>query len=98
MNKLKEYLESLDLNEIHPSDIAKILKTLNDKEFSDALKLVPKDLLGDVALALPDRYFDDVVENLSVDELSHAVTELESDDQAEFMQELQKICNENDIL
>jgi magnesium transporter len=90
MNKLKEYLESLDLNEIHPSDIAKILKTLNDKEFSDALKLVPKDLLGDVALALPDRYFDDVVENLSVDELSHAVTELESDDQAEFMQELEE--------
>ena len=90
MNKLKEYLESLDLNEIHPSDIAKILKTLDDKEFSDALKLVPKDLLGDVALALPDRYFDDVVENLSVDELSHAVTELESDDQAEFMQELEE--------
>ena len=90
MNKLKEYLESLDLNEIHPSDIAKILKTLNDKEFSDALKLVPKDLLGDVALALPDRYFDDVVENLSVDELSHAITELESDDQAEFMQELEE--------
>ena len=90
MNKLKEYLESLDLNEIHPSDIAKILKTLNDKDFSDALKLVPKDLLGDVALALPDRYFDDVVENLSVDELSHAITELESDDQAEFMQELEE--------
>ena len=90
MNKLKEYLESLDLNEIHPSDIAKILKKTDDKEFSDALKLVPKDLLGDVALALPDRYFDDVVENLSVDELSHAITELESDDQAEFMQELEE--------
>jgi magnesium transporter len=90
MNKLQEYLESLDLNEIHPSDIAKILKTLDDKEFCDALKLVPKDLLGDVTLALPDRYFDDVVENLSVDELSHAVTELESDDQAEFMQELEE--------
>ena len=89
MNMLEEYLTSHDLNEIHPSDIAKILKQLDDNEFSDALKLVPKDLLGDVALALPDRYFDDVVENLSVDELSHAVTELESDDQADFMQELE---------
>jgi len=88
MNMLQEYLESHDLNEVHPSDIAKILKKLDDKEFSDALKLVPKDLLGDVTLALPDRYFDDVVENLSVDELSHAVTELESDDQVDFMQEL----------
>ncbi|NPA60541.1 MAG: magnesium transporter [Epsilonproteobacteria bacterium] len=91
MNKLQEYLNAHDLSEVHPSDIAKILKTLDDSEFSDAIKLVPKDLVGDVALALPDRYFDDVVESLSVDELSHAVTELESDDQLEFMQELEEI-------
>ncbi|MBL0709209.1 MAG: magnesium transporter [Sulfurimonas sp.] len=91
MNKLKEYLTSHDLSEMHPSDIAKILKKLSDAEFVDALKLVPKNLLGDVALALPDRYFDDVVENLSVDELSYAVTELESDDQTDFMQELEEL-------
>ncbi|WP_321779422.1 magnesium transporter [Sulfurimonas sp.] len=91
MNKLQEYLNSHDLSEIHPSDIAKILKQLDDSEFVDALKFVPKDLIGDVALALPDRYFDDVVENLSVDELSYAVTELESDDQTDFMQELEEL-------
>lgn len=91
MNKLQEYLDSHELSEIHPSDIAKILKQLEDSEFADALKLVPKDIIGDVALALPDRYFDDVVENLSVDELSHAVTELESDDQVDFMYELGEV-------
>ena len=91
MNKLTECLNSHDISEIHPSDIAKILKTLDEREFVDALKFVPKDLLGDVALALPDRYFDDVVENLSVDELRHAVTELESDDQVDFMQELEEL-------
>ena len=90
MTKLKDYLNSHELSEMHPSDIAKILKQLEDSEFSDALKLVPKDLLGDIALALPDRYFDDVVESLSIDELSHAVTELESDDQVDFMQELEE--------
>ena len=90
MNKLEDYLNSHPLSEIHPSDIAKILKQLDDSEFARALKLVPKDLLGDVALALPDRYFDDVIENLSVDELRHAVTELESDDQADFMHELEE--------
>ncbi|MEN8304404.1 MAG: magnesium transporter, partial [Campylobacterota bacterium] len=63
----------------------------DDSEFSDAVKLIPKDIVGDVALALPDRLFDDVIENLSVDELSHAVTELESDDQADFMQELEEL-------
>ncbi|HIP19931.1 MAG TPA: magnesium transporter [Sulfurimonas sp.] len=91
MNQLQDYLNAHETSDMHPTDIAKILKSLSDDEFSDAIKLVPKDLVGDVALALPDRYFDDVVENLSVDELSHAVTELESDDQAEFMQELEDL-------
>ena len=90
MNKLQEYLASHEISEIHPSDIAKILKKLDDNEFSDAVKLVPSELVGDVALALPDRLFDDVVESLTVDELSQAVSELESDDQAEFMQELEE--------
>jgi len=76
---------------MHPSDIAKILKELEDSDLNEAIKLIPKDLVGDVALALPDRYFDFVVESLSVDELSHAVTELESDDQLEFMQELEEV-------
>ena len=88
MNTLQDYLNAHDASEMHPSDIANILRALDDEAFSAAIKLVPKDLVGDVALTLPDRYFDDVVENLSVDELSHAVTELESDDQVEFMQEL----------
>ena len=91
MNQLQDYLNAHETSDMHPTDIAKILKSLSDDEFSDAIKLVPKDLVGDVALALPDRYFDNVVENLSVDELSHAVTELESDDQAEFMQELEDL-------
>lgn len=91
MNKLQEYLSSHEPSEVHPSDIAKILKQLDDSKFADALKLVPKDLIGDVALALPDRYFDDVVGNLSVDELRHAVTELESDDQVDFMHELEEV-------
>ena len=88
MNKLQEYLDSYELSEIHPSEIANILKQLDDSEFSDAVKLIPSSFVGDVALALPDRYFDDVVESLTVDELSQAVSELESDDQAEFMYEL----------
>ncbi len=91
MIKLQEYLDAHDASEIHPSDIAKILKQLDDSTFSDAIKLIPKDIVGDVALALPDRYFDDVIDSLTVDELSHAVTELESDDQVDFMQELEDL-------
>jgi len=94
MNKLEEYLTAHEISEMHPSKIAKILKQLDDGEFADAVKLIPKNLLGDVALALPDRLFDDVVGSLSVDELRHAVSELESDDQAEFMQELHEVDQE----
>ena len=94
MNQFQEYINSHEISEMHPSNIAKLLKNISDEEFSNAVKLIPKDLVGDVALALPDRLFDDVVENLSVDELSHAVSELESDDQLEFMQELGDIDEE----
>ncbi|HFB53229.1 MAG TPA: magnesium transporter [Sulfurimonas autotrophica] len=84
-------MQSHDVSEMHPSEIANILRGMDDHTFSEAIKKVPKELVGDVALALPDRYFDDVVENLSVDELSQAVSELESDDQLEFMQELEDV-------
>ncbi|MCF6330776.1 MAG: magnesium transporter [Sulfurimonas sp.] len=91
MQKLHEYLNSHNISEMHPSDIAQILKYLDDSKFGEAVKLIPKDLIGDVALALPDRLFNDIVENLNVDELSHAVTKLESDDQHKFMQELHEL-------
>ncbi len=91
MNELNNYIQSREVSEMHPSEIASILRSLDDDTFSSAIKLVPKELVGDVALALPDRYFDDVVENLSVDDLSKAVSELESDDQLEFMHELQDV-------
>jgi len=88
---MKNYIASHEISEMHPSEIANILRGMDDSEFSKAIKLVPKELVGDVALALPDRYFDDVVENLSVNELSQAISELESDDQLEFMQELEDV-------
>ncbi|WP_297442769.1 magnesium transporter [Sulfurimonas sp.] len=91
MNEFIKYIKNNNEKDIHPAEIANLLKGLSDKEFAKAIKLVPKEIVGDVALALPDRYFDDVVENLSVDDLSRAVTELESDDQLEFMQELEDV-------
>ena len=91
MNKLEKYLNSHEASEIHPAKIAKILKKLDVNTFAQAIKLIPKNMLGDVALALPDRFFDDLVELLSVKELSHAVSELESDDQVEFMHGLEEL-------
>jgi magnesium transporter len=91
MKEFEKYIKGNPVTDVHPAEIANLLKELSDKDFARAIKLVPKNIVGDVALALPDRYFDDVVENLSVDDLSHAVSELESDDQLEFMQELEDV-------
>ncbi len=90
MNRLKLYLEENKESELHPSEIANILRELDEEEFSKAITLIPKEIIGDVALALPDRYFGEIVESLDVQELKEAISELESDDQADFMQELQE--------
>jgi magnesium transporter len=92
VKKLKEYLKLHKDGEIYPSDIANILREIEDEEeFKEAIKLVPKSIVGYVALELPDRYFDDIVNALSVDDLVEAIEELESDDQVEFIQKLEKI-------
>ncbi len=90
MNRLKLYLEENQENELHPSEIVNILRDLDEEEFSEAISLIPKDIVGDIALALPDRYFGDIVESLEVHELKEAISKLESDDQTDFMQELQE--------
>ena len=94
LNKFYEYINSHDESEMHASEIAELLRGLPDEEFDEAVKKIPKSILGDVALILPDRYFDDVVENLSVEELKEVVEELESDDKVEFLEELEDVDKE----
>jgi len=90
MNELQTYLNNTKIEDLHESQIANYLKDLKDDEFKEALKLIPKELIGDVALELPDRYFEDVIESFDVKDLVQAVSELESDDQTDFMQELEE--------
>ena len=91
MDKLTQYLNERHNNELHPSEIANLLKDLNEKSFNQAVQAIPKELIADVALELPDRYFEDVVESFTVKELAESVTELESDDQTDFIQELEEV-------
>ena len=91
MDKLTQYLNAQPHDELHPSEIANLLKDLNEKSFNAAVQSIPKELIADVALELPDRYFEDVVESFTVKELAESVTELESDDQTDFIQELEEV-------
>ena len=90
MDKLTEYLNANPHDELHPSEIANILKGLNDKSFADAVQSIPKELIADVALELPDRYFEDVLESFTPQEIAESLTELESDDQTDFIRELEE--------
>ena len=91
MDKLKAYLDSHHDDELHPSEIANLLKDLNEKSFDEAIQSIPKEFIADVALELPDRYFEDVVESFTPKEIAESVAELESDDQTDFIQELEEV-------
>ena len=90
MDKLTQYLNAHSHDELHPSEIANLLKDLNDKSFNEAVQSIPKELIADVALELPDRYFEDVVESFTTKEIAESLAELESDDQTDFIQELEE--------
>ena len=91
MKALESYLTTHATEALHASDIARLLKDLDESRFNQAIAMIPKELIGDVALELPDRYFGDFVDSFTTEELAVAVTELESDDQTDFMQELEEI-------
>ncbi len=90
MEKLRHYLDTHTTEELHPSDIAKLLKDMGDEDFQEALKEIPKEYIADIALELPERYFDDVVEQFTPEEIAESLSEMESDDQTDFIQELEE--------
>jgi len=91
MDKLTQYLNAHPNDELHPSEIANLLKDMDEKSFDEAVQAIPKELIADVALELPDRYFEDIVESFTPKELAQSVAELESDDQTDFIQELEEV-------
>jgi len=86
---LDNYLAQ-DIAEMHPSEIAKLLKELNDEDFEVCIPKIPNELIAYVILEMPDRYFGDIVDRIETQDLSASLKELESDDQTDFMQELEE--------
>ncbi len=91
MDKLTHYLNTHPIDELHPSEIANLLKDLNETEFEEAIHAIPKELIADVALELPDRYFGEIVENFTPEEIAESLSEMESDDQTDFIKELEEL-------
>lgn len=91
MNELATYLDKHKIKDLHPSEIAKLLKDLDKTSFNAAIQIIPKEIIGKVALQIPNRYFSDIVDSFTAQELAIAVNELESDDQTDFMQDLEEV-------
>lgn len=88
----KKLLKKLD--SLHPSDIAYSLKKIEQKNqdgFIYVLKNIPEEILGDVILELPDKLREFAYNELSIEKLTDAVDELESDDQTDILQEIEEI-------
>jgi len=89
MNELEKYLHSHEMEELHPAEIANLLKDMDEAGFDEAVQLIPTELIADVALELPDRYFGDIVESYTPKEIAESLSDLESDDQTDFIQDLE---------
>lgn len=92
MHSFEMYLHDPEENNIHPSDIAYLLKKIRKKEtkeaFLELLGKVPHDVLGDVLLELPEKIKDEAIEALSSEELADAIEHLESDDATDLLQDI----------
>ena len=85
---LDNYLAQ-DIADMHPAEIAMLLRELNNEEFEAYIPQIPKSLIAYVVLEMPDRYFGDIVDCVDTQHLTDSIKELESDDQTDFMQDLQ---------
>ncbi|AQW85506.1 Mg/Co/Ni transporter, MgtE family [Campylobacter pinnipediorum subsp. caledonicus] len=87
---LKQDLE----NELSAYDIAQHLKALkyhDEDTYTSYLARLKTDVLGDVAIELPESLLKDVIENISTDKMVEALEELESDDQTDLLQYIKDI-------
>lgn len=92
MHSFEMYLQDPDESNIHPSDIAYLLKKVRKKETKEAfltlLERIPHDVLGDVLLELPEKIKDEALEALSTEVLAGALGHLESDDATDLVQDI----------
>jgi len=92
MHSFEMYLQDPDESNIHPSDIAYLLKKVRKKETKEAfltlLEKIPHDVLGDVLLELPEKIKDEALEALSTEVLAGALGHLESDDATDLVHDI----------
>ncbi len=92
MHSFEMYLQEPEENNLHPSDIANLLKRVRSKEskeaFLELLSQIPADVLGEVLLELPEKIKDEALQELTTEELARAIEDLDSDDATDLVQDI----------
>jgi magnesium transporter len=89
---IQSFEELKDTHIFHPSQIAKLLKKIrqhDEERFYSFANTIPKELLGEVLLELPENYRVDILEKLSNSDLVDILHELDTDDATDLIQEIE---------
>lgn len=83
------------LNDLHPADIAGIIRNASDKSRAAIFALLPdEENQGDVLSELDDETREALLDSLTPDVISHIVEEMAPDDAADLIGDLDKIRGE----
>jgi magnesium transporter len=86
-----------NIESLHPSDISKYLVKIfkdNSDDFYISLSKLPKDILGEVLLELPENIRDKAYSHLSIAKLVDAVEAVETDDATDIILDIEDLDKE----
>jgi len=92
--KADHFILNILLN-LHPADIAEILRYFNEDERRYIFKLLPKDIASEILTELDQPLIDELLEDLNPKEISEVLTEMDSDDATDIISELPESLAEN---
>ena len=76
--------------DLHYTDIADLLERLHDENRSRLLTIMGPEFDGDVLIELDETVRDQVIDEVGLETVAQAVTQLESDDAVEIIEELEE--------
>ena len=92
--QLDSHIDDTLKDELSSVDLAEHLKTIkkhDETQFAKYLKELDPESLANAALEMPDHMLEDVIEIVPKDKITQGISELESDDQAELLDNISDI-------
>ncbi|MDD5717272.1 MAG: magnesium transporter [Sulfuricurvum sp.] len=95
-NRVALYNEGID-ESVHVYEIAALLKALHDEDeelYAQTLETLPHEILAEVLLEMPQQHMEEVYEQLGAEGLASLASELDTDDAADLIQNIEEVSEE----